>query len=1533
MQSRDEYRRVASHVNALFFTGIFIVGLLRALQLTPILHACPARAHAITSPFAAAIPAAPSHLTAKPVSDKRIDLAWNDNSTNEIGFAIERKTSGSAYAEVAVLGANVKRFSDSNLSANTIYFYRLRAYNAGGFSNYTNEASATTLSNSLAAPGHVTAQSVSATQIKLAWTDNSTIETGFKIERRPGAATNYTLVATVGANVTSFADTGLAAETKYSYRLRAYNAGNHSAYSTAVSAITLPTPPLAPSLLAAGVISQTQIDLEWSDNSSNEAGFKIERRIGNAGVFAEIDTAEANVTSFANSGLKANTKYFYRIRAYNPGGHSAYANAVEATTLRKPPAAPGSLTAVAREGLQINLAWLDNATNEDSFKIERRIGGSAGSPAGAYAPVAALGANATSYTDSGLTPLTMYWYRVRASNNGGDSDYANEAGATTAPAVPIAPGNLTATAMSNRKIQLAWTDHSNNETGFKIERKIAQSGSVYAEIARIAANASSFVDSSLAANTTYFYRVCAFNASAGSDYSNEANATTLPNPPATPGSLITIAASNNRITLAWADNSDNETGFAIERKMDTTGVYAEIALVPANVMNYSDIGLSSAIEYFYRVRAYNAGGHSGYSNEASATTLIAPGNLATVLITQNAIWKHNAGGTDLGATWKEKNYNDAGWLSGPAPLGFGETYIKTILPSKRTTYYFRNSFMLAEPVAVIRQLTLSANYDDGFVAYLNGQEVARQAMPAGTIFYNTLASSHEGGAYETIDLSAHVDKLVSGANVLAVEVHQNIATNNDLVLAMKLEYRSTRITRGPYLQAGAATQMVVRWRTDVATNSRVQYGVDAGHLALVADDPAATTEHEVKLTGLAPGTKYYYAVGTTDGRLANGNDFYFVTAPSAGSSKKTRIWVLGDAGTANADQIAVREAYYNFTGATHTDLWVMLGDNAYGSGTDNEYQAAVFAMYPTMLRKSVLWPAFGNHDSKSASSAPPSGVFYDIFTLPAQGEAGGVASGTEAYFSFDFANIHFICLNSEDIPRDATGAMLGWLKQDLTANTKPWTIAFWHHPPYSKGSHDSDAETALIEMRENALPILENGGVDLVLTGHSHSYERTFLLDGHYGKSGTLTSKMILDGGSGRVDGDGAYKKPTLGPASHEGAVYMVAGSSGKIDGGALNHPAMYVSLNALGSVVLEVDNNRVEATFLDQLGKKRDYFTVIKGVASALPAPSGLTAMAINSRQINLSWKDHSNDEEGFKIERKAPQSGGNYAPQSGAIVGANVTSYADTGLAGGTNYFYRVRAYQASGNSGYSEEAAANLAFSKIATASSSYGSNTPDQASDGSANTLWRSGNVGSNAAVWWRVDLGASYSINRVVIKWQSSFYAKNYQLQVSNDDAVYNTVYMDNAGNGGADEATLVPASGRYVRIYMTKNNGASERINEVEVYGSANAALNKASNHETDATVIPDKITLAQNYPNPFSANGTFGNSVTTISYALPAGMHVTLNVVNLNGQIVAALARRHHARGIYQVRFDASSLPSGIYFAVLQAGKVTQVRRMLLMK
>ncbi len=415
--------------------------------------------------------------------------------------------------------------------------------------------------------------------------------------------------------------------------------------------------------------------------------------------------------------------------------------------------------------------------------------------------------------------------------------------------------------------------------------------------------------------------------------------------------------------------------------------------------------------------------------------------------------------------------------------------------------------------------------------------------------------------------------------------------------------QAASLTRGPYLQLGSPTSVVVRWRTDVATNSRVSFGPAPSALIFFVDDSNPTTEHQVTVSSLIPETVYYYSIGSTTETLAGDDaNHFFLTPPWPGTPKPTRIWVLGDSGTANASARAVRDAYYAFTGTRHTDLWLMLGDNAYADGTDPQYQAAVFDTYPETLRKSVLFPTLGNHDGHSANSGTQSGPYYDIFTLPKNGEAGGLASGTEAYYSYDHGNVHFIVLDSFGSDRSPFGAMMMWLQADLATTTQDWIIAYWHHPPYSKGSHDSDTSGALTDMRKNALPVLEQGGVDLVLSGHSHSYERSFLLDGHYGTSSTLDpATMILDGGDGREAGTGAYKKP-LGPIAHEGAVYTVAGSSGKTSGGTLNHPVMFLSLNVLGSVVLDVEGNRLDATFLDSTGAVKDTYTILKGTLDNTP-------------------------------------------------------------------------------------------------------------------------------------------------------------------------------------------------------------------------------------------------------------------------------------------------------------------------------------------
>ncbi|MSQ48441.1 MAG: hypothetical protein EXR78_08705 [Deltaproteobacteria bacterium] len=430
------------------------------------------------------------------------------------------------------------------------------------------------------------------------------------------------------------------------------------------------------------------------------------------------------------------------------------------------------------------------------------------------------------------------------------------------------------------------------------------------------------------------------------------------------------------------------------------------------------------------------------------------------------------------------------------------------------------------------------------------------------------------------------------------------------------------LTRGPYLQSGAPTSIVLRWRTSTPLIGVVRYGTTRGSLTLQVQEASARTEHAVRLTRLSPNTTYFYSVGTATATLA-GNDanHFFLTSPVVGTAKATRVWVLGDSGTADANARAVRNAYTAFAGTRYTDLWLMLGDNAYTSGTDSEYQTAVFAMYPTFLRQSVLWPTLGNHDGISADSATQTGTYYRIFTLPRNAEAGGIASGTEAYYSFDYGNIHFICLDSFETSRSATGAMATWLRQDLTATTQDWIITFFHHPPYTKGSHNSDTDIESREMRRNILPILEAGGVDVVLTGHSHSYERSFLLHRHYGDSTTLTSAMKINGGSGRVEGAEAYTKAASGGI---GAVYAVAGSSGQIGGGLLNHPAMFISLNNLGSLVLDIKNNRLDAKFLRENGTIPDHFTIIKGApvvritspanAATFIAPASVTIQALAS-------------------------------------------------------------------------------------------------------------------------------------------------------------------------------------------------------------------------------------------------------------------------------------------------------------------------------
>lgn len=393
-------------------------------------------------------------------------------------------------------------------------------------------------------------------------------------------------------------------------------------------------------------------------------------------------------------------------------------------------------------------------------------------------------------------------------------------------------------------------------------------------------------------------------------------------------------------------------------------------------------------------------------------------------------------------------------------------------------------------------------------------------------------------------------------------------------------------TRGPYLQTGTTAGVTVRWRTEDASDSVVVYGPSENNLLYTARNDEETTEHEVLIDNLQPDSRYLYRIGSANSDTLGDTTYAFDTLPTPGDdSEPVRVWLLGDAGEAGEDLDNVRDAYYAFSQDRDTDVWIMLGDNAYNDGTDDEYQEAVFDVYTEYLRSHVMWSTIGNHERVDEG-----GAYFDIFNLPVAGEAGGLPSGTESWYSFDVRDIHFVCLDS-DISSESE-MMATWMENDLTANERTWLIAFWHHPPYTKGSHDSDQEGTLIEMRENFVPILEAYGVDMVLTGHSHSYERSYLLHDHTGDSDSLEAANLIDDGDGREDGDGAYSKAVGDP----GTVYIVAGSSSKTSGMEEDlHEAMFISLEELGSMVLDVEGNRLDATFLGENGEVRDEFTMLK--------------------------------------------------------------------------------------------------------------------------------------------------------------------------------------------------------------------------------------------------------------------------------------------------------------------------------------------------
>jgi|GEM_PF-1072641 len=499
----------------------------------------------------------------------------------------------------------------------------------------------------------------------------------------------------------------------------------------------------------------------------------------------------------------------------------------------------------------------------------------------------------------------------------------------------------------------------------------------------------------------------------------------------------------------------------------------------------------------------------------------------------------------------------------------------------------------------------------------DGSRMAVIGVQGMFVFSNYTGDDFFSGTMTPIafNLKSQKEAIVFQTNDIVLISDENWNNNSttgwlrSLNISSYLPQNTVSVTRSVYLQSTTNNSIVLKWRTNAATNSKVWYGTSPNNLDQTMTLMPNVMDHEVTINNLAANTTYFYAIGNNNGQLQGGtSNHFFRTHPTVGAPVNSRIWVLGDVGTQppNNKAVKVRDAFLSKNNNQSPDMILLLGDNAYDSGLDNEHQTALFDRFDDQFRNTPTWSCIGNHEYANSLPVEP---YFDIFTFPATAEAGGIPSGTEAYFSYDYGNIHFVSLDSDNNNSGPTAQMLNWLQQDLQATNQDWIIVYFHHTPYSRGSYDSDTQAGMKAMREQVVPILEQHEVDLVFGGHSHVYERSYLIHGHHGNAATFNNNMKIDGGNGRVNGDGAYEKNN----NNEGTVYVTLGCSSNAYGNiGLNHPAMFTGVVDHGSAYFDVNGDQLDFYFLDEDGNTFDSFTLKQN--SQNPGNSTTVATTVNS-------------------------------------------------------------------------------------------------------------------------------------------------------------------------------------------------------------------------------------------------------------------------------------------------------------------------------
>ncbi len=623
-------------------------------------------------------PAAPSDLTAVALSDTEIALGWADNSIDENGFRVEVSFDGSTFDSLADLDADSITYTSAALP-NHAHFFRVMAYNDDGESAWSNTASAITYPP---VADDFTVTPTSTSQVELTWSAVTGL-TGQTLEREEGQSGNWISIP-VGAQANSYTDTNLMEGTELSYRLKTSNSTGDSEYT---DVITTHTWPAAPGGLNALALSDTTLELSWTDNSHGESGYIIEDRTF-GGDWRELATVIPDTTSIETPELVGGLDYDFRVRAWNDGGESDNSNVVTAKPLILP--APTDLLALQTYSDRIVLHWKDNADDELGFTVEASTDGIN------YTSVGSAPADADGTTISGLAIGTSYSLRVRAYNATMVSEWVT-LGASTDSIVE--PSRVTAQYNDGDQSVTAlvtWTDNSDNETQFLVWAASPYSETGFDLMFIADADAQSALIPGFAPGKAYMLYVQANDPDlpASSGPSEMITFTTpLSGDPAVPTNLTVTGTSYTQVDLSWTDNSNNEDEFGVSgRPRDFDPIYGRGAAVLANITTASVTDLSPGIYYDFFVEAYtDTRLASGASNEVEVQTPLAPapsGLTATAVYGDIQLqWTNNY--ADADGIEVQRSKNGGSFRTIYSPLAPTDTTYTDTPPDATAVYTYR----------------------------------------------------------------------------------------------------------------------------------------------------------------------------------------------------------------------------------------------------------------------------------------------------------------------------------------------------------------------------------------------------------------------------------------------------------------------------------------------------------------------------------------------------------------------------------------------------------------------------------------------------------------------------------------------------------------------------------------------------------------------------------------------------------------------------------------------------------------------------